>query len=299
MGEAPLIQINVDLTKPVTKLVETVARGIGVLYEPVRIVREAKAQAEAVEIKAEADAKALVIHTKSEIKVRELAVRAGERIAFRELRRQENIERITAKALPLLPNEVAEQAVDPDWTAHFFDNCQDISDEQMQQLWARLLAGEVAVPGTFSLGTLALVRIMNKGDADLFTRLCSLVWEFSREPTCVIPDRHGLHALSGVHLKFGNLLHLDDLGLIRFTPNFAYRIELGHAPTTVAYYGKFHHLSMPGDNQSAQRAVTLGEVVLTEAGMQLAGIAGAQPSEEHRQAAVAMFRQQGWHVEET
>ena len=39
------------LEKPLTKLIEVVSKGIGVLYEPTRINNEAIAQAEALEIK--------------------------------------------------------------------------------------------------------------------------------------------------------------------------------------------------------------------------------------------------------
>ena len=45
--EQKLINVELDLTKPVTALVEKIASGVGVLYEPRRIVLKAKADAEA------------------------------------------------------------------------------------------------------------------------------------------------------------------------------------------------------------------------------------------------------------
>ena len=41
---------------------------------------------------------------------------------------------------------------------------------EMQLIWAQLLAGEVAEPGTFSLRTLQLVRNLQESDARLFRK---------------------------------------------------------------------------------------------------------------------------------
>ena len=40
---------------------------------------------------------------------------------------------------------------DFDWFVRFFEASGNISNEQMQELWARVLAGEVNTPGTFFL----------------------------------------------------------------------------------------------------------------------------------------------------
>ena len=50
--------INLDaLSKPITALIDAVSRGIGTLYEPTRIQRNAKAKAEEIVIIAEAEKK--------------------------------------------------------------------------------------------------------------------------------------------------------------------------------------------------------------------------------------------------
>jgi hypothetical protein len=40
-------------------------------------------------------------------------------------------------------NDVSDTPVDEDWIVRFFNVVEDISDEMMQQLWGRILAGEV------------------------------------------------------------------------------------------------------------------------------------------------------------
>jgi hypothetical protein len=67
----------------VTKLIDVVAKGIGIAYEPTRIIREARAHARAELILAATD-----------LKIEEIKQRAAARVVHTEIARQENIENI-------------------------------------------------------------------------------------------------------------------------------------------------------------------------------------------------------------
>lgn len=62
---------------------------------------------------------------------------------------------------------------DFDWFVRFYEAVGNISDEVMQDLWAKLLAGEVAEPSSFSLKTIDVLRNLSKQDAELFSLICS------------------------------------------------------------------------------------------------------------------------------
>lgn len=153
------------LSEPACKLIEAVKDAVGVLYEPRHIRRVAKAQADAA-----------LINLEGEIELQEVAHRASERIRKRELRRQQNVESIVSSALEHLPSSISQDTVDEDWVTQFFEQCQDVGNPEMQSLWAKLLAGEVTQPGTYSRRTLNLVRLMSKDDAVLFTTFCGYVF---------------------------------------------------------------------------------------------------------------------------
>ena len=70
---------------------------------------------------------------------------------------------------------VDDHAPDHDWTARFFDCVKDVSDEDMQNLWSQILAGEVESPGRTSLRTLEVLRNMTKRDAKMFNGICDFV----------------------------------------------------------------------------------------------------------------------------
>jgi len=106
----------------------------------------------------------------------ELVTRAKVRVLKREAKRQKNLQAIAAKAAKEMPESVSEMPVEQDWVSRFLEDCQDVSNEDMQTVWGRILAGEVAKPGTFSYRTLFAVKMLRPEVANLFTRLCSFVW---------------------------------------------------------------------------------------------------------------------------
>jgi hypothetical protein len=132
------------LAKPATVLIKKISDAIGGIARPYQIVRvaEAQAQAEAAKIKAI-----------SKTEISEIEERALRRLVLEESKKQNNIENITAKALPQLVEQSQPQNVEDDWISNFFDNCRLISDEEMQKLWAKVLAGEANEPGKFSKRT--------------------------------------------------------------------------------------------------------------------------------------------------
>ena len=78
-------------------------------------------------------------------------------------------------AAELGEKQVQAHDVDHDWTARFFAEVQDVSSEKMQQIWAKILAGEVETPGKTSMQTLSILKNMSQKDAELFERVAPFV----------------------------------------------------------------------------------------------------------------------------
>jgi hypothetical protein len=103
------------------------------------------------------------------------AARALERMLLEEGRSQRNIESVSEQAL--LAAIDTTDPVDPDtlpsetWLNHFFDYARFVSDEEVQSIWGKVLAGEVQNPGHFSLRTLDVLRNLSKHEAQLFQRV--------------------------------------------------------------------------------------------------------------------------------
>jgi uncharacterized repeat protein (TIGR03899 family) len=101
--------------------------------------------------------------------------RTQERLNYQEIKKQLNIENVTAFAAEELKNEppVTNEPLDEDWTTRFFNITEDISNEEMQALWGKILAGEIKQPKTYSLRTLELIRNLSKNEADIFMKVAN------------------------------------------------------------------------------------------------------------------------------
>ena len=262
MTDNPLANLG-DLTKPATTLIEKISDAVGGIFKPYQIVRVANAEAEASRVQAE-----------SQIQVTDLHRRAMQRFLEEEAKKQSNIEAITQNALPLLEDKSAPQNVADDWITNFFDKSRIVSDGDMQTLWARVLAGEANDPGAFAKRTVNLLADLDKIDAELFTNLCSFVWQIEDFVPLVFDAQDELYNRSGIN--FNSLTHLESLGLIKYEdiPEFR-RLELPKI-TTAFYHGRSTNLTFPYEKENT---LSIGKVLLTRAGQQLAPVCGSTPVE--------------------
>ncbi len=179
------------LSKPLTKLIEVIAQGTGAITQPYLIKKNADAKAYEISVVSKAieenqNSLQKIDYKESKVSLRSLdkesikeitslPERAENRVEYQEQKRQQNIEKVTQIAAEQLEGEksVSEEKVDEDWTTRFFNYAQDVSNEEMQGLWGRILSGEVKNPKSFSLRTLELIRSLSKSDAEIFTKIAN------------------------------------------------------------------------------------------------------------------------------
>lgn len=289
-----LIQGTTAIPKSVAKLLDTIGDQIGLFLEPIHIRRKGQAEADVLVFEANAKAEISVLKVENRLAIKDRQDRAAERVRKKEEKRQANLEAIASKAAGEIPQAVSDVPVDEDWVTQFFEHCQDVSSDQMQTVWARLLAGEVSKPGSFSLKTLSVVRIMSKEDANLFTRFCSMVWQLPNGLTPIIPSVDKVASLTAANLGFAELVRLDALGLIRFEAVAGFSLKFtSDVRLPWYYYSRLHILS-----KKDARQIDLGNALLTDVGTELAVIAGAAPDEQYRNWVVSSFREKGWDIVE-
>ncbi len=252
------------LSKPADTLVTKISNAIGRHFDPRQEVRMAEAAAQVDRIRRMEAAE-------TDIEIIELKERAAYRFANEEMTKQLNMENVINKALPGLDENSNPEAMENDWILNFFDKCRMVSDDDMQQIWAGILAGEGNNPGSFSRRTVNLVADLDKRDAELFKCLCSFVWTVGNELVPFVFDtqeeiynRHGIN--------FETLGDLDAIGLIHF--DAIGRFQILHLPRTFPFfYGNRRvDLTMPNDSENK---LSTGRVLLTRAGGELARISGA------------------------
>lgn len=116
-----------------------------------------------------------------EIKQAPIEDRALKRKKNDELRKQQNMEAIVLRAIQYCSDENITDRADQDWFSSFVSLAEGISNKNMQDLWAKILAGEVSKPGSFSLKTLQTFRTMSITEAKLLAKACSLAMSDTRK----------------------------------------------------------------------------------------------------------------------
>lgn len=100
---------------------------------------------------------------------------------------------------------------DFDWFVRFFEAAGSVSDDTMQNLWAKILAGEIAQPSSFSLKTIDVMRNLSKKDAELFIKICSHSF-ISSGTNYFLPNDD--EYLGSVGITYTDIMRLNELGLM-------------------------------------------------------------------------------------
>lgn len=279
MGDSNSVIDIGKLAEPATKLVEKISDAIGGIAKPWQIRRVARAEADAEIIKAQAA-----------IEVTDLQKRALERFLNEEAKKQANIESITEKALPLLEDKSTPEKMEDDWITNFFDKSRLISDEQMQTLWSRLLAGEANQPGKFSKRTIDVLSSLDKSDAELFSKLCSFVVNIGPLAPLIYDVEAPIYTTHGVNLN--SIIHLENIGLIHYESLANYN-HTGVRNSHAIYFDRPLYLSFPKEKPK----LTLGHVMFSQTGRQLVHIVSASPVEGFEGYLAEKWKQLGYITE--
>lgn len=149
--------------------------------------------------------------------------RSVKRARLENHRKQENIEAIMEKTYGFCASKAIDKRTDLDWFNSFIHLAEDISNNTMQDLWAKILAGELSRPGTFSLKALKVFRDMSIVDAKLLAKACSLAVKDN--------TRKNIRILSGSYqqvglLNFFNKERQQFVNLSNFGLNYADLLSL-------------------------------------------------------------------------
>lgn len=208
------------LSKPLTRLIEVVSEGVGAVSRPYLIRKNADAKAYETKVISEALKEVAENHQLPAIyqdgavdiwqipEDRTLCLnpasdgnRIPTRVDYQERKRQNNIEKITSAAAENLAGEtdVPEDMPDEDWISRFFGSAQDVSSEEMQILWGRILSGEICRPGSFSIRTLEFVRNISKQEAELIMHMGGVAVSWQGTSFIAVHDKKWLIDEKGIY----------------------------------------------------------------------------------------------------
>lgn len=277
MSENSIIKIN---GKPLEKLIRVIRKGLGSYNGDSEIKKENEDKKE------ETDSSTSNFHPDSRIQ---------ERLIFKESKRQQNLDYINYIAAEQLTHEetVSEEPVDEDWINRFFNIAEDISNEEMQGLWGRILAGEIKRPKSYSLRTLELLKNLSKHEAETFMKFASLA--ISSNGVSFILNFKNEELLEKEYgLNFNERLLLEELGFLTAN-DLQFKILATKDQKSHLYFilGNSIVLLEKPANQPEQQLQVL---VFTKIGQELLELVRATPKFEYVKLLASKIRKEGYSI---
>ena len=256
-------------------LVHKISDAVGWLTAPTQEVRMARGKAAAGLILAQSEIQI------AELQAADLVKRAGFRVAVEQVIQQMNIEAIIIRALAHLNENAVPHTMDDGWVLNFFDKCKYVSDEQMQELWAKLIAGEANQPGTFSRKTVNLMADLDSYTANLFSTYCGFAIDIGKQgvPLIVFDQSKELPSIyRDQGIDYQALRVLAEIGLISIGfehLSLTINYTMSGLPETVqlSYGGQTANLRCPDG------FISIGETYPTVIGGQLGRLCAREPVE--------------------
>lgn len=198
--------------------------------------------------------------------VKELYGRTCSRMLYQEMRKQENIENVVEVAKELLTDEnvVDSEDVSEDWMFRFFNSVQDISNDDMQKLWGKILAGEVKHPNSFSVRSLDTLSKMSEDEAKIFESLRPYIIKF--RGTWAIINNEELN--NKYQINYEKILSMAECGLMDSSAIMSLTMKIIDKYPLEIVYNK----SLLKTCSEEEKKITISIYKLTKIGIELLNI---------------------------
>lgn len=272
-----------NISNGVQKLYNCVSKGLGFIMIPreVRnIIDKEVKQINMVKIDEGIVDGVVTLHNDTEqslTEIKELYGRTCSRMLYQEMRKQKNIENIVSEAKTILQDEeeVAKEAVNEDWLMRFFNSIQDISNEDMQKLWAKVLAGEIKNPNSFTLRSLDTLSKITKQEATLFEELKPYIIKYRGTLAILNDDKIN----EKYNIFYGKIVEMSECGLIDSSGTMRLTMKVAQQYPFELIYDK----KLLKSNNMEEKEIEIPIYKLTQAGKDILGVIGEKYDENYFQ----------------
>ena len=205
----------------------------------------------------------------------ELLLDSG-RITYTEFWKMKNYSDIAKKADELKTEQIKE--IPPqnfDWHTRFYEACGSISDDEIQEIWAAVLSGEISNPGSYSLRTLECLRNISKEEAKLFKKVCDCSVMIGG--TVILPCFGGIMEKNGI--TYDDVIKLDDCGLMKSDVGMSIGILVGQKDIILTE-DDCHVLLVKLREGDSEKRLDLRDYLFTAAGKELYTVVGGKTNTE-------------------
>lgn len=201
-----------------------------------------------------------------------------------------------------MQHDQAKTAYDFDWFVRFYEAVGNISDEEMQELWAKILAGEIARPSSFSLKTIDTLRNISRNDAELFVKLCSHSFGLC-DQRLFLPRYDDYLDKRGI--QYSDIMKLNEYGLIFNNGTISLNLTINKEPQILFINNELLMTIASVDEKVVEASIS--QYPFTEVGRELALLIkqsatdddfidlGREISERNKNYKLGVYKVISWH----
>lgn len=173
--------------------------------------------------------------------------------------------------------DVSEAEIDSDWVNRWRDYACKVSTDEIQSLWARVLAGEIKSPGKISFRTMEFIKNLNKDEA----KDIEFVIPFIFKEGFIYRGYLNSKLVRYIHewLSLDVLLKMQELGVVQEVYQEHVTLKLNGAIGQTAFIRCNDKVLTYERERDSD--IDMPYIPVTQLGVQLAEIAGCKANEEY------------------
>lgn len=224
----------------------------------------------------------------------ELAVSVANSDLSETIRKETNIAKSVMIAEDILSRdqqEPSDKPIEDDWLYSWRDYAGRVSADELQDMWGRVLAGEVKQPGSYSMRTLEFLKGLSKSEAELISKAAKFV-----VGDCIYRKKDQFLEKQGI--AFSHLLFLQDIGVLSGVE------AVGLNTTYQSRDANKFFLPLVASNKiillehEEQAKTVKAEVyLLTQVGIEVLKLASFQVDEEYLESVAKDYVRKGYKVQ--
>lgn len=236
-----------------------------------------------------------------------LKKQAEQRLLSLDEKRQLNVHTITERTVEILKEEgfntstPTDNPDEDDWLSTFENESCHKSSEDMQERFARMLAGEIKRPGTFSIRAIKTLGQIDSSTASIFRKFCSGCVSFDSPSgsgliyNSIFPtlgNKSSIYLIGKYEINTKMLSRLQEFSLLESEVRASFAADpvldlqeclIGNSenpPTPFLYAGKYYLIKHHNDKKDVDWNFSLPGFFLSSLGDELACIIEPEPIQE-------------------
>jgi hypothetical protein len=166
----------------------------------------------------------------------------------------------------------------------FFEVAQNVSREDVQDILAKILSGEIQKPGSYSFQTLEFLKYLSQKDLEVFLKFVAI----STEVGVMKLSASGKESLEKYDLNFSAYTYLASLGLFNHSSTISYDVDLSLSSPKIVNIGK-NSLLVSYEVANQVKKFDFGLFVFSNVGVELRQILIDKASNKNSEGYISDF----------